>query len=152
MNYEKELERIAEEYRDEGYAVITHPERDHLNGFPGDLGVDILVTRGNEKVLVQVKRTRADVEIDTSVPSRAAVVNARPGWRYDLVILEKETAVQRVEEKSQEPTDEQFLGMLNHARMAKGASLKEMASFLPGPQWKPQCVGFGATRNCTVNR
>ncbi|HEV3440636.1 MAG TPA: hypothetical protein VG122_24990 [Gemmata sp.] len=127
MNFEKELDRIAEEYRDEGYAVITHPNKDHLDGFPDDLGADILATRGNEKVLVQVKHTRADVEADTSVPDRAKTVNARPGWRYDLIVLEKETAVQRVAERAQEPTDEQFLGMLNHARMAKGTGLKEMA-------------------------
>jgi uncharacterized protein YutE (UPF0331/DUF86 family) len=125
MNFESELGRIAQQYRDEGYSVVPRPDPQHLAGF-GDVAADILATRGNENVLVQVKQTRADVEADPNILRWAGAVNARPGWRYDLIVLEKGT-VQRVAGTAHEPTDEQFRGMLDRTRTAKRTGLQEMA-------------------------
>jgi hypothetical protein len=127
MDIEKELQRIAEQYRAEGYAVVTHPDNDHLDSLPADFGADILAVRGPETVVVQVKHSRADVEADAKIPLRAETINRRPGWRYDLIVLDKETPVQRIADKSQEPTNEQFLDMINRAERAKEAGLNEMA-------------------------
>ncbi|OWK36673.1 hypothetical protein [Fimbriiglobus ruber] len=127
MDFEKELEQVAQQYRDEGYTVFIHPSGDQFDGLPGDPSTDILATRGNEKVLVEVKRKRSDLAADPNVIRRAEQVNARPGWRFDLVILERETLTQRILEQSQEPTGEQFAEMLDRARRAKGAGLNEMA-------------------------
>jgi len=82
-----ELEQIAKQYRDEGYVVITHPDADHLPGFAGDFGIDLLATRGDERVLVQVKQDRAALEADPNVPARAGITNTPDGgttWYYSI--------------------------------------------------------------------
>jgi len=107
MEFEKELARIVQQYHDEGYAVVTYPRDDQLDGF-STFGADILATRGNEKVLVQVKPTRAEVEADPSIPRRAEEVNARPGWRYDLVVLSEGDPVRRITRGSREPSNEEI--------------------------------------------
>src|SRR5436853_149486 len=63
MDFQKELERVAQEYRDEGYAVVTHPGKDHLNGL-AEVVAELLATRGTENVPVQVKNSRDDAELD----------------------------------------------------------------------------------------
>jgi hypothetical protein len=108
MDLEQALEQVAREYRDEGYVVITHPDQDHLPGFAADFGVDLLATRGDAKVLVQVKKNRIELEADPSVPHQAEVTNAQPGWRYDLVILEETDPFQRITRGAREPSHEEI--------------------------------------------
>jgi REase_AHJR-like len=108
MDFEKELESVAKDYRKEGYAVVTHPGSDQLPGFAKEFGADILATRGDENVLVQVKRNRVELEYDPTVLRLAEITKEHPGWRYDLVILEggspesrpgyKEPSTQQIEE------------------------------------------------------
>jgi hypothetical protein len=119
MDYQKELERIAQQYRDEGYAVITHPDKVQLPGFAADSGADLMGTRGNEKVLVQVKRSRADVEADPNLARQAEIINRQPGWRYDLVVLEPDNPMRRL---SGEPTVDQINRMLGEAEQVQGVS------------------------------
>lgn len=114
MIAEADLERIAEEYRREGY-VVESP--------PGDLGVELVATRGRETVAVQVKRNRFDVADDADLVRRAAAVNARPGWRFDLVVLERSPPFR----DPQEPSDEQFEELLRRVEKAKETGLNEMA-------------------------
>jgi hypothetical protein len=115
MDFEKELERIAEQYRAEGYIVITHPDADHLPGFAADFGVDMVATRGDGQVLVQVKRDRAALEADPNVPVRAEITNAHPGWRYDLVLLQPDNPVRRLLRDASEPSAEEVEQMLAEA-------------------------------------
>jgi REase_AHJR-like len=129
MDFEKELERIAEQYRAEGYVVITHPDADHLPGFAADFGVDLVATRGDGHVLVQVKRDRAALEADPNVPARAEVTNAQPGWRYDLVVLGPDNPVRRLLRDAREPSPEEIEQMLADAeRVAQLGTLR--AAFL----------------------
>jgi hypothetical protein len=108
MDYEQELGRIAQQYQDEGYVVVTHPDKDHLPDFAAESGADLLATRGTEKVLVLVKRTRADLESDPAVAHRAAITNGQPGWRYDLVVLEPDSPLGRAGRLVGEPTLDQI--------------------------------------------
>src|SRR5262249_53639283 len=105
MDLEKEIERVAQQYRDEGYVVVTHPDADHLPGFAADLGADILAARGNEKALIQVKKTRADVEADPTISRRAKVIGKQPGWRYDLIVLNEGDAFRRITRGAREPSE-----------------------------------------------
>jgi hypothetical protein len=130
MDYEKELERTAKQYRDEGYLVITHPDRDHLPGFAADFGVDLLATRGDERVLVQVKQDRAALEADPSVPARAEITNAQPGWQYDLVLLNPDNPVRRTIRDAEEPSIEQIEQMLHEAEMVLRANALRAAFVL----------------------
>lgn len=126
MDFEKELERVVRQYRDEGYSVVTRPEPGQLDGLVG-VAADILATRGNETAVVQVKRTRADVEADPGISRQAAAVNTRPGWRFDLVILGTEAPIQRLARKATEPSDDQLRAMLDRARSANATGFREMA-------------------------
>jgi len=104
MDLEKEIERVAQQYRDEGYVVVTHPEADHLPDFAAELGAEILAARGNEKALVQIKKTRADVEADPTISHRAEVIGKQPGWRYDLIVLNEGDAFRRLTRGAREPS------------------------------------------------
>jgi hypothetical protein len=108
MDLEKEIERVAQQYRDEGFVVVTHPDADHLPDFAADLGADILATRGNEKALVQIKKTRADVEADPTISHRAEVIGKQPGWRYDLIVLNEGDAFRRITRGSREPSEQEI--------------------------------------------
>jgi len=115
MDFEKELERIAQQYRKEGYVVITHPDKDHLPGFAAGFGVDMLATRGDERVLVQVKGDRAKLKEDPSITRLAEIANQQPGWRYDVVVLNEGDPIQRVTRGAREPSTaeiEQSLGQV----------------------------------------
>jgi hypothetical protein len=67
MDFEEELEKVADEYRSEGYAVITRPDADHLPPFAADFRPKLLATRTGESVLVRVKSDRADQQADPDV-------------------------------------------------------------------------------------
>ncbi len=121
MNAETEFERVVEEYRDEGYIVVPHPGADLLPPFALDFGVDILAERGDERVLVQVKRDRADLQADPNASRRAEVTNAQPGWRYDLVVLREDNPVRRIARMAGEPSVEQIQQMLAEAELATKA-------------------------------
>jgi hypothetical protein len=115
MDFEQELERIATQYRDEGYVVIVHPEAAHLPEFAADFGVDILATRADQQVIVQVKQDRADLESDPNVPLQAGITNARPGCRYDLVVLRPDDPIRRTLRYAREPSTQEIEQMLAEA-------------------------------------
>jgi hypothetical protein len=112
MDFENELERVAQQYRDEGYVVVTHPGTDQLPAFAADFGVSLLATRGAERALVQVKRDRSELEADPDVPVRAGITNAHPGWQYDLVILNEGDPLRRMTRDAREPSKEEIDDML----------------------------------------
>jgi hypothetical protein len=120
MDFEKELERVAKQYEDEGYAVTIHPTAEKLPPFAKGFAVDLLATRARENVLVSVKRDRANLEADPKVSRQAEVTNAQPGWRYDVVILEP--SVPRHRPEYREPSIEQIERMLAEAEQIDGVS------------------------------
>ncbi|MDB5306811.1 MAG: hypothetical protein JWO38_1013 [Gemmataceae bacterium] len=115
MDPEKELERIAQQYRDEGYAVATRPGRDQLPGFAAGFEVDLRADRGNEHVLVEVMRDRAALQADPAAGRLAEVTNAQPGWRYDVIVLEQDSPLQRIARMVGEPTPDQIEQILVEA-------------------------------------
>lgn len=130
MDFEKELVRIAKQYRDEGYVIVTHPDADHLPAFAADFGVDILATRGDERVLVQVKQDRAALEADPNLPARAEITNAQPGWRYDLVILNEGDPLRRITRGAREPSNEEINEALGSVeRMIDAGDLRPACVF-----------------------
>jgi hypothetical protein len=101
----------------DGYNVITHPKEDQLPPFGRDFGVDLVAERGDEKVLVQVKRDRSAVEADPNIPARAGITNTHPGWRYDLVVLTETDPMWRVLEKGREPTRDEIQQFINEVEV-----------------------------------
>jgi hypothetical protein len=115
MSLETDLERVAAQYRAEGYQVVVRPGDDLLPTFAAGFRPDLLATRGAEGVLVRVKRDRSDLEADPDVSRQAEVTNAQHGWRYDLVVLSGETPLHRALRDGSEPTVEQIEAMLEEA-------------------------------------
>jgi hypothetical protein len=88
-NFERaSLERLAKQYRDEGYEVMIRPgpvERpDFLQGFE----IDLLAKRPDVTVVVEVKWS-ADAEVNQALRSLSEVLKDRPGYRFDFVSLKR---------------------------------------------------------------
>jgi uncharacterized protein YutE (UPF0331/DUF86 family) len=85
MSEEIELEKVAQQYRESGYEVFVHPKDAELPAFLSSLQPDMIVLNKSESVVVEVK-SKLDLSTDHHLSYLAAVVNAQPGWRFDLVI------------------------------------------------------------------
>ena len=95
MDLEQELNRLADGYRHQGYDVSVRPNPDQLPSFAQDFEVEIVGRRGDEGVLVAVRKNRNAVAADSNMQRYAETTAAWPGWRFDFVILEAETSAAR---------------------------------------------------------
>lgn len=127
MNIEEELQRVAESYRAEGYRVTVRPQPAQLPPFAADLGADILASKDDQNILVQVKGRREDLATMPDLAKRADLVNSQQGWRFDLVVLEPENPLERVIHKAAEPTSEQIKQLLDRAAKSGEAGLWDVA-------------------------
>src|SRR6266436_6490686 len=82
MNEQEMLEKVAQEYREEGYDVVVQPSRDLLPEFLVDGTVDLIAQKGEEHVAVQVKGRRQLYDLQPP-PIKVAVGS---GWRFDIVV------------------------------------------------------------------
>jgi len=88
INLEREkLVKLAEEYRNQGYEVAFHPNSEDMPSFLKNYRPDMIVRRGDESVVVEVK-SRSSLN---SFPSEylsglAKVIEQNQGWRLDLVM------------------------------------------------------------------
>jgi hypothetical protein len=123
MDFEQEIRQVAKRYEEDGYTVLVRPSRDELPPFAADYEVDILAAKVDQKVIVVVKRKRADLASDPRVAQLAEVTNAQPGWRFDLVVVEPETPAEKSVRGAAEPTEEQIRQKLAEAEqlMQSGA-------------------------------
>jgi hypothetical protein len=129
MDFKKTLQQIAKSYEDEGYTVIVTPDKDRLPEFAIDFGPDLLAIRANERVLVEVKQDRTDLEKDPTVVHHAEVTSKQPGWRFDLHILEGDDPLREV---AIQPTPVQIEAMLVHAEALLTSLPQEIAVQSPG--------------------
>jgi hypothetical protein len=84
-------EQVARRLVAEGYDVILEPGLDHLPPDVARFRPDILARRGDEKRVVEIK-IRADRSAGAQVEELARVVQAKPGWHFDLVLGSVDTA------------------------------------------------------------
>jgi uncharacterized protein YutE (UPF0331/DUF86 family) len=111
-NIERErLIRLAEEYRDKGYEISFHPNPEDLPDFLKNYRPDMIVRRGDEAVVIEVK-SRSSLNSSTQyLRNLAQLVEQHPGWRFELVMTNPEDAAysQRAEGSLQEPEIESRL-------------------------------------------
>jgi REase_AHJR-like len=112
---EESLEKVAQEYRNEGYDVIVQPRGDLVPPFAAGFQPNLIGTRGVEGVAVVIKTNRIELSRDPQITRLAEIVEAQPGWRLDVIVLEPETAVQRAAQGAAEPSDEQLVQILKTA-------------------------------------
>ncbi len=116
MDYEQELNRLADIYRGHGYDVTVRPGPDQLPPFARDFRVEILGRRGAEGVLVAVRRNRDEVAADSDMQRYAETTGAQPGWRFDFAILESEQPNAREVRGAKELSQDDINKSLEQAR------------------------------------
>jgi hypothetical protein len=84
----RRVEELAQEYRDQGYEVLVEPETPELPGPLAGFRPDLVVRRGDEVVVVEVK-FRESLG-DPRLRELSEAVRRQPGWRFDLVLLRPE--------------------------------------------------------------
>jgi hypothetical protein len=120
MDKNHEISLVAERYRADGYEVKALTNGVQLPPFAAGFRLDLFATKAGEKVLVQVKQGQKDLEKDSTTADMARVINAQPGWRFDLVVLGDEDAIERIVREGEEPSAESLSLLLDHAeRTAK---------------------------------
>lgn len=87
MSVDQSLNQLAEQYRNQGYAVVVRPGPDQLPAFAADFQVELLACRKDGNVLVTVKANQADMAADLNLSRYAEAIERQPGWRYDLFVL-----------------------------------------------------------------
>jgi hypothetical protein len=80
---------IAEEYRSKGYEVIERPSPEQLPEFLASYQPDVLVQRGDEAIIVEVK-SRSSLAKDPRITEMARLVQTEPHWNFELVLVGEE--------------------------------------------------------------
>jgi uncharacterized protein YutE (UPF0331/DUF86 family) len=80
---------IAEEYRRRGYEVIEEPAQEQLPDFLSGYHPDLLVRKGDEAGVVEVK-SRAALTKEPQIRELAWLLHAKPNWNFELVIVGEE--------------------------------------------------------------
>jgi uncharacterized protein YutE (UPF0331/DUF86 family) len=80
---------IAEEYRSKGYEVIEQPSPEQLPEFLAGYHPDVLVQRGDEAIIVEVK-SRSSLAKDPQIMELARLIRAEPHWNFELVLVGEE--------------------------------------------------------------
>jgi len=77
---------IAEEYRSQGYEVIEEPSPAQLPDFLSGYRPDLLVRKGNEAIVVEVK-SRSSLVKDAQIRDLAQLLQTKPHWNFELVVV-----------------------------------------------------------------
>jgi len=115
MDFEKELQHVAESYRGQGYRVVVRPGPNELPPFARDFKVELLCRRGNDGVLVAIKQNRDAVSADPDMQTYAEITSSQPGWRFDFAILEPENPKAREIRGAMEFSDADIARSLDEA-------------------------------------
>jgi hypothetical protein len=77
---------LAEEYRNRGYEVIEQPSPEQLPEFLAGYRPDLLVRRGDEAIIVEVK-SRSSLAKDPRIRELARLLQTKPHWNFELVMV-----------------------------------------------------------------
>lgn len=83
------LLKLAEEYRQKGYEVLLSPKPEELPDFLKGYRLDMIVRRGEEAVVIEVK-SRPSITSAQYLQGLAQAVEEHPGWRVELVMTNPE--------------------------------------------------------------
>lgn len=86
------LLELVTEYRQKGYDVLISPKPEELPDFLRSYRPDMIVSRGEEKVVIEVK-SRPSIASAQYLRGLAQAVEEHPGWRVELVMTNPEDAL-----------------------------------------------------------
>ena len=76
------VRKTAEKYRRQGYEVTLDAPLDFLPGCRADL----LASKADEVTVIEIK-SRSSLAADPRIRELAKAVDARPGWRFELLLV-----------------------------------------------------------------
>ena len=85
-NERERIQALAEEYRSQGYEVAIEPDPSRLPHFLSGYRPDLIVTRGGEGTVIEVK-SRRSLSAEARARQLARLVEEQPDWRFELVIV-----------------------------------------------------------------
>ena len=80
---------LAEEYRSRGYEVIEMPSPEQLPEFLAGYRPDLLIRKGDEGTVVEVK-SRSSLVKDPQIRELARLLGSKPNWNFELVVVREE--------------------------------------------------------------
>jgi hypothetical protein len=80
---------LAEEYRSRGYEVIEAPSPEQLPDFLAGYRPDLLIRKGDEAIVVEVK-SRSSLVKDPQIRELARVLGSKPNWNFELVMVRED--------------------------------------------------------------
>jgi REase_AHJR-like len=80
---------LAEEYRSKGYEVIEVPSPEQLPDFLAGYHPDLLIRKGDEAIVVEVK-SRSSLVNDPQIRELARLLGSKPNWNFELVVIRDE--------------------------------------------------------------
>lgn len=90
LSERQRVQELAQEYRSKGYEVIKEPSPKQLPDFLREYRPDLLVRKGSESIVVEVK-TRSSLAENPRLRDLARVLHDTPDWKFELVtVREKE--------------------------------------------------------------
>lgn len=87
---QKYLDNAVRDYERKGYRVVKEPDPAALSDFLKDFRPDLLAYGDEETVVIEVKSS-AMLPQSRDIVSLADVVNARPRWRFELIVTSPST-------------------------------------------------------------
>ena len=87
----EKVEKVARRYRREGYEVDVDAAHDDILSLLGNYQPDLVAKREGEVVIVEVKSAK-EFGRSAGIGRISNLVQSIPGWRFDLVIPEREHA------------------------------------------------------------
>lgn len=82
---QQRIREVAENYRSKGYEVILEPQQEQLPDFLLRYRPDLLVRKGEESVVIEVK-SKATLAHADDLQGLAQAVRMHPGWKFELVV------------------------------------------------------------------
>ena len=81
------LLRVAREYREQGYEVTLHPSSDHLPSALADCSIDLIASRPEKTIAVEV-RTRKNLTLNGTedLTTITQQIEQIPGWEFELIL------------------------------------------------------------------
>ncbi|MGD1918924.1 MAG: hypothetical protein ACFCAD_08530 [Pleurocapsa sp.] len=96
----KQLLKLAEEYRENGYKISFCPNPEDLPDFLKNYRPDLIDHRYDENVVIEVKsRHSLDSSSNQYLRNLAQQIEQHPGWRFELVMINSEEATYLAEAK-----------------------------------------------------
>ena len=147
MDFDQELDRLADGYAKQGYQVAIRPRPEELPSFAKDFRIEILGKRGSEGVLVAVKRDRREVAADSNLTRYAEVTGSQKGWRFDFAIPDSEQPnireIDDAEDFSENDIEESFSNSTNMVQLGfdRPAVMTAWVGFEAAMRLRPRAAG-----------